>query len=843
MKKMIRVIALLLALMLVLQCAAFAAEPETEPILSDIVLAEAPAEEPGDPVPPAVEIVTNFTDGQVFSSVRQTLTVSATADGAPVDPAEIKVMLNGEAVALSGGGYSLKLKAGNNAVEITARGTVKALNLRFEIAIPSGWAKKALTFCVEQGILNGDQNGDLAPTNSATRAQLAAMMVRLFGAQLEADISGYQDVSATAWYYAELSRAVAMGIFEGSGGKLTPNNKITREQAFAVLSRAFGVAAETTDSLDEFSDRGKVSQWALYNVAGMLEAGYVHGNTNGTLNPKGNITRQELAQVLYNALDCITTDPDALTGKRNLYTGPIEGLAGKTIDGDLILSCSCGETVTLDGFTVTGRLVLQLAGAKNVTLGKVCDTVSVCCPIELTLSAPVKKLICMRDGAVIRGDAETLVSLADASFFGNYDKAYFQSGNPTVAAVSKIGRMEVSRPVAGSTVTVHGEVSELHARADRLTLTGSGHVGTLYAYRSGLNNKLNTDQYVDHVDAGLGGVKIESVSSPKVYYDDLTVTVTGKVTGVNSEQVYGVPGGVRTCTVTYSYNGTVVKTDENFKLTEGAELSCTFECKLEYRVEAAQRVAVTISYGNETLSDNLSFIGTGRWSDYTLAKEVRTIRVQGSMYYTTTIYAYSNLTSPVATLAAGTEVFYMNYGDVALVETRSGIRGYCDDDLVRVSWQNYHSDEVSYTDGVKEAFVNQLHDYSSPSKYLIWCNLYTTTVNIFEGSKGNWKLIKSCECTIGAPNTPTRPGVYHIYSHAYYWSFDVGSTLDVDRCYYASLFDGGIAFHTRLYYTGTDEMVNPTLGGELSHGCVRCPDDIAKFIYNQCPTGTTVVVY
>jgi lipoprotein-anchoring transpeptidase ErfK/SrfK len=142
-----------------------------------------------------------------------------------------------------------------------------------------------------------------------------------------------------------------------------------------------------------------------------------------------------------------------------------------------------------------------------------------------------------------------------------------------------------------------------------------------------------------------------------------------------------------------------------------------------------------------------------------------------------------------------------------------------------------------------EAFVNQVHDYSSSTNYLIWCNLYTTTVNIFKGYKGHWELIMTGECTIGTPTTPTRIGSYTLYSRAYYWSFDSGSIKDVTRCYYASLFDGGIAFHTRLYYTGTSTYASPNLSLEQSHGCVRCPDDIAKFIYYQCPLGTKVIVY
>ena len=60
------------------------------------------------------------------------------------------------------------------------------------------------------------------------------------------------------------------------------------------------------------------------------------------------------------------------------------------------------------------------------------------------------------------------------------------------------------------------------------------------------------------VDAGLKGVKVVSGDPPDAFYDVTTVTVTGTVTGVNTTQVYGVPDGVRICTVTYRYGGKVI---------------------------------------------------------------------------------------------------------------------------------------------------------------------------------------------------------------------------------------------------------------------------------------------
>ena len=868
MKKTLRLIALVLVLALAMQAAVFAADPPETPgddatVLPDPGTTPDPVDPPTDPAQPEtsdpgeepgpgeapaeplpIVITSSLEDGLVVHSPVQALRVTALQGETALRPDQLQVSLNGTALAPAGE-YALRLDPGENTLAIAAAtDTAEAaltLKLVFDFEIPEGWAHDALAFCVKYGILNGDQNGDLTPTRSATRAQLAAMLVRLFDAKPAASLSGYTDVPETAWYHNEMARAVAMGIFEGSNGKLNPDSPITREQAFTVLARAFGVAAPTLEALRPFPDAGLVSVWAKSSVAGMLDADYVHGNTSGNLNPKGNITRQELAQVLYNALDCITDDPDQLTGSRCLYTGPIEALEGKTVDGDLIVSSDAEGAVTLDSLRVQGRLALHLHSAESAVLGPVTGELALCSPVRLTLTEPISDLACLRDGAFVTATADRAL-LSGGILRGTYGAVTCLGGQNVVASDTHVGEMHFGPNMAGRTLTLYGSVDVLHADANRLTIAEDGEIKTLYQYHNALTLGMTPEQTVDRIDAGLEGVQIAQDSIPDAYYDIRTVTVSGVITGVNTAQVYGVPEEGRIVNVTYRYNGAVLKT-ETMKLEDGAVLRCDVTPDLRYQAVEEHSVDVTFTYGDESMTLALKLRSNGYFTPYQQALNVLTCKVQATIKYTTSIYAYSSLSSWIGSVSAGTVVHFITSNGVsAKIETSGGLVGWVPDSAVRVSWQVYHNDNVSYSKEVKEAFVNQVHDYSSPTNYLIWCNLYTTTVNVFEGSQGNWKLIHSGECVIGTPETPTRVGVYSIYSRSYYWSFDDGVRLDNSRCYYASLFDGGIAFHTRLYYTAGG-FVNSALSAELSHGCVRCPDEIAKFIYYECPLGTKVVVY
>ena len=59
---------------------------------------------------------------------------------------------------------------------------------------PDNWATEAMTAAVNNGLLKGNEVGMLHPDRNLTRAEFAAIIVRAFGATVEADISNLTDV-------------------------------------------------------------------------------------------------------------------------------------------------------------------------------------------------------------------------------------------------------------------------------------------------------------------------------------------------------------------------------------------------------------------------------------------------------------------------------------------------------------------------------------------------------------------------------------------------------------------------------------------------------------------------
>ncbi|MBQ4631043.1 MAG: InlB B-repeat-containing protein, partial [Clostridia bacterium] len=233
---------------------------------------------------------------------------------------------------------------------------------------PTGWSQDAVSAAVNNGLLQGRTPTRLEPKGNLTRAEMATIINRAFGAKIEADISSYHDVNITEWYYHEIAKAVNMQTFYGDGnGRMRPNDFITREEIFAVIARALVLESDNYSSLDKFSDGSLVSGWALPYASVLVEKGYVNGNDLGMLCPKDNITREEFAQIMHNIVKTYFTEsgtygetgPDSTLIRESGVT-----LENMTIEGDLILGDGVGNgTVNLNNVTIKGRLLCR--GGEN----------------------------------------------------------------------------------------------------------------------------------------------------------------------------------------------------------------------------------------------------------------------------------------------------------------------------------------------------------------------------------------------------------------------------------------------------------------------------------------------
>lgn len=198
------------------------------------------------------------------------------------------------------------------------------------------------------------------------------------------------------------------------------------------------------------------------------------------------------------------------------------------------------------------------------------------------------------------------------------------------------------------------------------------------------------------------------------------------------------------------------------------------------------------------------------------------------------ILTYTTEDGRAQEVRAETTIAVKNYG----VSREEALRTVTDRYIgnYTLAWAQQHD----YSAEMKTAWINY-QGYQSSTDYLIWVNLTYQRVNVFSGSQGNWKLIRTCLCGSGKDSTPTIKGVFTTSYKQSYW--DYGSYY----CGPIVRFKGssGYAFHSRLEYwpMNSDRYYDARIGFPISHGCLRMYNDDIWWIYNNVPNGTTVVVH
>lgn len=165
----------------------------------------------------------------------------------------------------------------------------------------SDWYAEAAAYAYNNGLMQGDENGNFGGNDSATRGQIVTILHRLAG-EPDAGDAKFNDVKGTEYYADAVAWAATNGLVNGyEDGTFSANGDVTREELATILYRfasAQGWVGETTGALTGFSDGDTTSEWATEALAWAVSVGLLQGNDDGTLNPGGNATRAEIATIL-----------------------------------------------------------------------------------------------------------------------------------------------------------------------------------------------------------------------------------------------------------------------------------------------------------------------------------------------------------------------------------------------------------------------------------------------------------------------------------------------------------------------------------------------------------------
>ncbi|MDO4270655.1 MAG: S-layer homology domain-containing protein [Eubacteriales bacterium] len=663
------------------------------------------------------------------------------------------------------------------------------------------WAEASLARAVELGLLKG-AGGKILPDDPVKRSEAAVILNRTLGASEADDVSGLKNVPQNAWYANDLGKAIHLGLIDAADSR-NFDAACTRAEAFVLLARAFvydGVPGDS-DALAAFTDTSSMTAAQKNAAAALVSAGVVKGDTATTLAPNAALTRAQFVTMLLRIVpDFIEAEgyPETVQGGA-LLSAPENKLEDLTAAGDLYFPAAV-EKIALDAVTAAGRVVLKGAEAVELTaqgkteLGLIAADPAGEAKIELTGGSSAGTLLIAGTGGAVsyRGAAnniEITASNRTITLTGMEAERLSVTGSGnTIVVDGPAAGVQIAGGAKNNHLTLNKAVDTLTVAGLGSKVDGRGKAGEVDIRAVGCEVTLTADSKLENIDQGLAGVSIEIGVPTKVTPGGSLLTQV-KFAGVQEPKV---------CKAQWYQDGKPIEgfANENFELTADKVSRHTSYFEFTKNMQKSVTIGFKLSYANPSTGET---------------EEV-----------------YAEKTVPIENHSD--EWYYQRDVDRVLGLVSSTYRG---------NYTTAYAVNNDYASYEKEVFVNA-KGYSSNSKYLLWINRAYQHVNVFTGSKGNWKLHKSFLVGTGAASTPTPTGITTVsYKSAGGWTTSTYTVRPVVGFYPGT----GYAFHSRLCYPGTDKEYDFSAGYPVSHGCVRMYKSDIQWIYDTVPVGTTVVIF
>jgi hypothetical protein len=168
--------------------------------------------------------------------------------------------------------------------------------------------QNAIKALASKGIIKGTSETEFSPDSPITRAEIAALIVRILNVDDANADGGFSDVTKQNWYFGAAGSSKRENIIAGyedntfRGTVVIPKVQITSVIARTLKNRlGYNTAAESV--LNEYSDSASIPQWSRSDVALATYANMVIKRTDNSFEPNMEMTRGDAALVLEKLYD------------------------------------------------------------------------------------------------------------------------------------------------------------------------------------------------------------------------------------------------------------------------------------------------------------------------------------------------------------------------------------------------------------------------------------------------------------------------------------------------------------------------------------------------------------
>lgn len=392
------------------------------------------------------------------------------------------------------------------------------------------WAENTITEWINNGLIEGYDDGTFKPNNAMSKIEFITLVNRIYGYYVETD-ENYSDILESIWFSSDCKIAKANGYMNWyQENELKPKESILREEVFSILAIIIQLEPSSDFSgIAKFSDKGQISDWNKNYLDALITAGYIEGNADGTLEPKGTITRAEAVIMIDRVMGELINKAGTYGKDTNLEMQTIETnltvntqeviLQNMIIKGDLILATGIADgEIGLNNVTVIGRTIINGGGENSIAitgsnLGEV-RVYKVDGKIRVVLEGSEAEILILQSGGKLEGEyrgTEIIINTEDK-------QEVILEGDFENIVVDSEMNIQVNKESSIEEITFNAEAK----------VTGQGTIGTAKVNADGVIVEQLVDNKLSSIGINSSGVreKVKYVYVPS-NENDITATIIG----------------------------------------------------------------------------------------------------------------------------------------------------------------------------------------------------------------------------------------------------------------------------------------------------------------------------
>jgi hypothetical protein len=182
---------------------------------------------------------------------------------------------------------------------LKASETAVATTQTFSDVPANAWYATFVNYVAENGVMTGMSETTFNPLGTLSRAQMCQIIYNMAGRPDVTETSGYSDVNNSAWYAKAVNWCITNGIADGrSDTAFAPTANITREEVADILYRYTAYQGKETPAGDLSAFTDTASITKDEAMSWAVGAGLINGVTDTTLVPGGTATRAQIAAMM-----------------------------------------------------------------------------------------------------------------------------------------------------------------------------------------------------------------------------------------------------------------------------------------------------------------------------------------------------------------------------------------------------------------------------------------------------------------------------------------------------------------------------------------------------------------